>query len=88
MVQQNLSLDIESRTLPLISTREKEILILISYGITTKNIAKRLFLSKSTIETHRQSLLAKMGCNNVACLIRRGFELNILKNNKLAIRET
>jgi len=55
--------------------------------ITLKNIAKRLFLSTSTIETHRRNLLLKLGCNNVASLIRRGFELDILTKRNLILGE-
>ncbi len=62
----------------IISTRENQILELISHGLSTKDISKKLFLSKSTIESHRQNLLNKMDCKNVAQLIRRGFELKLL----------
>ena len=88
MLHQNFNLENESnKPVTLISDREKEILILMSYGITSKNIAKRLHLSVSTIETHRKNLLLKLECNNVANLIRRGFELNILTKSKLIIGE-
>ncbi|MDJ1470769.1 response regulator transcription factor [Xanthocytophaga flava] len=52
-----------------LSKREMEILQLVAKGYTNAKIADLLFTSKRTIENHRQSLLAKTGCNNTAMLI-------------------
>lgn len=64
-----------------LTKREHQVLELISHGNSTKDICSQLFLSKSTIESHRYNLLHKMQCKNVAQLIRRGFELGLLKVN-------
>jgi DNA-binding NarL/FixJ family response regulator len=52
------------------SERELEILHLIAEGHTNLEMADRLFISKRTVEGHRQSLLEKTGSRNTATLIR------------------
>ncbi|PST83732.1 DNA-binding response regulator [Pedobacter yulinensis] len=52
------------------SSREIEILNLIADGHTNVEMADALFISKRTIEGHRQSLLDKTGSKNTAALIR------------------
>lgn len=52
-----------------LSTREKEILNLMTEGCDSKTIASRLFISKQTVDTHRRNLLKKTGCENTALLI-------------------
>ena len=54
------------------SLRELEILQLIAEGLTNLEMSEKLFLSKRTIEGHRQSLLDKTGSKNSASLIRYG----------------
>ena len=53
-----------------LSDREDEILQLIAQGFTNIEMANKLFLSKRTIEGHRQSLLDKTNSKNTATLIR------------------
>lgn len=52
------------------SSREMEILGLIAEGLTNQEMSERLFLSKRTIEGHRQNLIEKTGCRNTATLIK------------------
>ncbi|WP_432713917.1 response regulator [Pedobacter sp.] len=52
------------------SSREIEILALIAQGLTNQEMSERLFLSKRTIEGHRQNLIEKTGCRNTATLIK------------------
>ncbi len=54
------------------SLRELEILQLIAEGLTNLEMSEKLFLSKRTIEGHRQSLLDKTNSKNSAALIRYG----------------
>lgn len=51
-----------------LTKREKEILLLISQGFTSQNIADKLFLSLLTVNTHRRNLLNKLGIKNFAQL--------------------
>jgi DNA-binding NarL/FixJ family response regulator len=52
-----------------LTSREKEIIAFVAAGDSSKEIAKKLFLSVSTIETHRANLMAKVGARNIAQLI-------------------
>jgi len=52
-----------------LTAREKEIIAFVAAGDSSKEIAKKLFLSVSTIETHRANLMAKIGARNIAQLI-------------------
>ncbi len=63
----------------LISKREQEVLHLIAHENSTKMIAEELYISEHTVISHRKSLLAKLEAKNTAGLVRRGFELNILR---------
>lgn len=56
--------------IPVITRREKEVLQLIAEGFTNNIIAEKLFISASTVDTHRTSLLSKFDVKNTANLIR------------------
>jgi len=64
--------------LPLISRREKEVLLLIADGLTNAEIAGKLFISIATVNTHRKSLLAKFKVNNTAGLIKLATKNNLV----------
>ncbi|WP_422354261.1 response regulator [Roseivirga pacifica] len=53
-----------------LTNRETEILKLIAEAHSTKQIAEELFISVSTVETHRKSIIKKLEANNVAGLVR------------------
>ena len=46
---------------PALSHRERQSLVLVTQGLTNSEIAKRLFLSESTIKSHLSSAFAKLG---------------------------
>jgi len=54
-----------------LSDREFEILKLIAAGNTNKEIAHKLFLSKRTVDKHREHLLEKMKVKNTVGLLRK-----------------
>jgi DNA-binding NarL/FixJ family response regulator len=66
-------------SLPVITKREKEVLQLIANGLTNPQIAERLFVSVSTIESHRKSLMAKLNTGNTASLLKISIELGLIK---------
>jgi len=53
-----------------LSAREQEVLQLVADGLTTAQIADKLFTSPRTVETHRQNIMEKTGAKNTAALIR------------------
>lgn len=62
----------------LLTRREKEVLELIAEGLTNNEIAQKLFVSPTTIDTHRKNLLAKFGVRNTASLIRDATKLQFI----------
>ena len=71
-----------------LTPRELEVLYLIAYENTNIEIAKKLFLSKGTIDTYRNNLLAKLSAKNTAGVVRIAFERGILvldEKNKIRI---
>ncbi len=66
---------------PKISRREKDVLELIMKEHTTQEIADTLFISLKTVESHRRSLLTKLGVRNTAGLVRVAIENQLIKQN-------
>jgi DNA-binding NarL/FixJ family response regulator len=64
--------------MPVLSSREKEILTLISEGYTNPQIAEKIFLSQFTIDSHRKNLLAKLNVKNTATLIKFAVEHKLI----------
>jgi DNA-binding NarL/FixJ family response regulator len=63
---------------PILTKREKEVLVEIFYGSTTQQIAKKLFISKYTVETHRANIHSKTGTNNLAGLIKYTLDNDLI----------
>lgn len=63
---------------PVLTRREKEILELIAEGMTNNEIAQKLFISVSTVDTHRKNLLAKFEAKNIAALIRMATQCRLI----------
>jgi DNA-binding NarL/FixJ family response regulator len=64
--------------MPVVTRREKEVLELIATGCTNAEIAERLFVSVSTIDTHRKNLLEKFNVRNTASLVRLATQQQII----------
>jgi len=60
-----------------LSVREREVLSLIAEGLTTAQIADKLFLSPHTVQTHRDHLMTKLNLHSRVALtkyaIRKGL---------------
>lgn len=61
-----------------LTRREKEVLNLIVQEHTNPEIAAKLFLSPSTVESHRTSILHKLGAKNTAGIVRLAFETGLV----------
>jgi DNA-binding NarL/FixJ family response regulator len=64
--------------IPVITRREKEVLGLIADGLTNNAIAEKLFISTTTVDTHRKSLLTKFEVKNTATLIRLAVQFQFI----------
>lgn len=61
-----------------LTRREVEILGYIIRGYTNPEIAKILFLSTPTVQTHRKNMLAKLGLKNTASLVKYGLDNKLI----------
>ncbi|MEX0290563.1 MAG: response regulator [Flavobacteriaceae bacterium] len=68
----------EAKPTATLSSRELEIIRLISEQQTTAEIAKSLFISTHTVESHRQNILLKLGLKNSAGLVKYAFQKGLL----------
>ena len=57
-----------------LSSREKEILVLIAQEYNTAEIAEKTFISFNTVNTHRRNLLSKLNAKNTAGLVKYAVE--------------
>jgi len=60
------------------SDKERSILKLISRGLTSKQIALKLFISKYSVDKYRKQLLAKMKVKNVVGLLTKARKLKLI----------
>lgn len=67
-----------SEALPVLTRREKEVLDLIANGLTNAEMAAQLFVSPTTIDTHRKHLLEKFDAKNTAILIKKAIGMNFI----------
>lgn len=65
----NLGITKPHSRLNILSKREKQIANLIAEGLTSVEIAEKLFLSDLTVNTHRRNLIQKLGLKNSAQLV-------------------
>jgi len=68
----------QSTSEDILSNKETEVLGLISEGLTTKEIAAKLFVSSRTIETHRANIIKKLEVKNTAELIKKAAKINLI----------
>jgi DNA-binding NarL/FixJ family response regulator len=64
--------------LPILTRRETEVLQLIANGLTNAEMAERLCVSPTTIDTHRKHLLEKFDAKNTAILIKKAIGMNFV----------
>jgi DNA-binding NarL/FixJ family response regulator len=76
--QRNGSTPTELDPLGKLSKREREIFYLLADGIPNRVIAKKLFISPRTVETHRARVIKKLGFSSTADLIRYAIRNNLM----------
>lgn len=62
-----------------LSEREMEVLMFITQGKSTKDIADKLFLSTHTVYTHRKNILKKLSCKSAAELINYAYTQGLVE---------
>lgn len=56
----------ENNFLPLLSDREKDVLICVAKGMSNKEIAEQLYVSVNTVSTHRRNISSKLDIHTSA----------------------
>lgn len=74
---QTTPLEAGASGMALLSDRERQVLVLIDRGLTSKQIAAQLSISQHTVSRHRQEILAKLRVRNSieACRIAKQLKL-------------
>ncbi|MFA5806354.1 MAG: LuxR C-terminal-related transcriptional regulator [Melioribacteraceae bacterium] len=62
----------------MLTAREKDVLLLISKGLISKQIADKLFISVNTVNTHRQRILEKLQADNAIEAIKYASKLGLI----------
>jgi DNA-binding NarL/FixJ family response regulator len=78
LIQNNISLE-DSKVNQILSKREIEILKLVCREYSNAKIARELFLSVSTVETHRKNLISKLGVTNTVGLVKFAIRNKLLE---------
>lgn len=65
-------------TVPKLSKREMEVLTLLAQGLSSREIADKLFISVLTVRVHRKNLLKKTASSNSGCLIKKSIEFGLV----------
>jgi DNA-binding NarL/FixJ family response regulator len=75
---QRISKKKETSSMVSVTKREIEIIKLIAEGLTSQEMANKLFISPRTVETHRSNLMKKMGVKNSIELVRKAQQAELL----------
>lgn len=67
------------KQIPKLTRREKEILVEAASGLTTNQIAEKLFISHHTVESHRKNLIEKFQTSNLSTAIKMAIEYNLIQ---------
>ncbi|WP_027182677.1 response regulator [Desulfovibrio inopinatus] len=61
-----------------LTSREQEIFRLLAEGLSTKEIAEKLFISPKTVENHRSHIMGKMELSSAVELVKTAARLGII----------
>jgi len=64
--------------IPPVTKREKEVLKYLADGLTTPQIAEKMFVSAVTVDSHRKSLMQKFEVNKTVILLQRARECGMI----------
>ncbi len=64
-----------------LTPREREVLILVTQGKTSPEIATFLYISAKTVKTHRANLMEKLEIHDTAGLVRFTIEKGLLPSD-------
>ncbi|GAH11074.1 unnamed protein product, partial [marine sediment metagenome] len=77
----NLTADREkdSKSLEVLSKRERQVLELVAQGLTTPQIAETLGISPKTVARHRERIMNKLDLHSIAELVKFAIQTGLIK---------
>ncbi len=66
-----------------LTSREEDVIRYVVKGLSTDEIAEKLFISKHTVDTHRKHILSKLDVKNVAGIIKYAVQTGLVKDYDL-----
>lgn len=73
--------EIDKTELPELTSREIEVLQLLTEGKKASEIARRLHLSVKTVQTHRRNIMEKLDLHNLADLTRYAIQKGLISSD-------
>ena len=70
---------VEPALLAELTDREREVMILVAYGLTNREIAERLVISPATAKTHVSRTMVKLHARDRAQLVVRAYESGLAR---------
>ena len=68
-----------------LTPREQEVMRMLAEGLTSREVAKQLFISPKTVENHRTNLMKKLGLKSSVELVRYAARLGLIDIETWAI---
>lgn len=62
-----------------LSPREREVFLLLAEGISIKEISAKLYISPSTVESHKHNIMGKLEAESVVDLTKEAIRKNLIK---------
>ena len=66
---------------PELTSRQREVLSLIAQGLTTQEIARRLYVSAKTVEAHRAQLMQRLKIRDIPGLVRYAIRQGLITSD-------
>jgi DNA-binding NarL/FixJ family response regulator len=61
-----------------LTRREKEVMCLLAEGLSTREVAEKLFISRKTVENHRSNILSKLDLHSTVELVRYAARFGLI----------
>ncbi len=68
----------DSNNHAILSPRETEVLMLVAEGLSNQEIAGKLFISKRTVDCHKNAMIEKTGSKNIVELLKYAFQNKLI----------
>jgi DNA-binding CsgD family transcriptional regulator len=69
----------EDVSVPKLSEREKQLLLMIAGGLKTSEIAVKMHISEGTVDKHRKNITKKLNVNNTAQAVAHAIRNKIIE---------